>query len=280
MISVIIPYYNPDGRADTEQLLYRAVQSVVDSLNGSCQYQVIVVDDGSFRIATGLPAHFSGKPIHLECARHGCLGAARNRGLELAQGDLVSFLDADDVYLPASFRQCVQQMEQSDSQALSFRMIESFSPAMPSDSGKADAFAAEVMTGDKFMRTGNLFASSCLYIFRKQFLKDNRLCFVEGKTAEDEEFTPRMLTLCQKLTVSEITAYVYCHRTGSITDTETPERLKARIANARFALGSLKGFRRQHQHIPHKGLDRKIATLQLDIQRLRFRIFRSYFRRK
>lgn len=273
MISVIIPYYNPDGDALTERLLYRAVGSVIDSLDGHCQYQVIVVDDGSFRIATGLPVHFTGKPVHLECARHGCLGAARNRGLELAQGTLVSFLDADDMYFPEGFRQCVQEMESSDAHALAFRHQDFYDETtlMKAMSSGESVDFHPIITGDRYMADGNLFASSCMYILRKEFLTENNLKFIEGQTAEDEEFTPRMLTLCHKLKTTDGNVYAYCHREGSITHTETPLKLSARISNAQLALRNLEIFRSTRPELPHAGLDRKITMLRIDILRLKVR---------
>jgi glycosyltransferase involved in cell wall biosynthesis len=61
--------------------------------------EVIVIDDGSTDNSLEVILSFDGQ-IRWETAanRGGC--AARNRGLELAQGELIQFLDADDLLNP------------------------------------------------------------------------------------------------------------------------------------------------------------------------------------
>lgn len=89
--SVIIPVYNG------ERYLAEAIRSVrAQTLR---PLEIIVVDDGSTDATPQVIADLavtSGVPV---CAiRQPNCGpaAARNRGLELAQGDLIAFLDADD----------------------------------------------------------------------------------------------------------------------------------------------------------------------------------------
>ena len=87
-ISVIVPVYN--GAATLAEAL--------DSI--ACQthppQEIIVVDDGSTddtaRVAAGFP-----QVRYVYQVNRG-VAAARNVGLELAQGDVVAYLDADDVW--------------------------------------------------------------------------------------------------------------------------------------------------------------------------------------
>ncbi|MBI5582840.1 MAG: glycosyltransferase [Deltaproteobacteria bacterium] len=91
LISVIIPTYN---RAP---LVVEAVDSV---LAQSCRdFELIVIDDGSTDDTEARLALLRGRLHYLRQERSG-VSAARNRGLALASGEWVAFLDSDDLWLP------------------------------------------------------------------------------------------------------------------------------------------------------------------------------------
>ena len=90
--SIIIPLYN---KAD---FVTAAIQSV---LNQSHQnFEVIVVDDGSIDDGASRVRAIHDHRIKLIQQANSGVSCARNQGIELAKGDLVCFLDADDWYLP------------------------------------------------------------------------------------------------------------------------------------------------------------------------------------
>jgi glycosyltransferase involved in cell wall biosynthesis len=91
-ITCIIPVHNG------ENYLAEAIQSVLDQTVSV--YEIIVVDDGSTDGTSDVVATFA-SPVRL--VRHArALGpaAARNRGIEEAEGDFVTFLDHDDLWVP------------------------------------------------------------------------------------------------------------------------------------------------------------------------------------
>ncbi|HXW84388.1 MAG TPA: glycosyltransferase family A protein, partial [Candidatus Binataceae bacterium] len=60
---------------------------------------IIVIDDGSTD-GTRQVAEGFGPRLTYRARANGGAGAARNSGLELAQGEILCFLDADDLWLP------------------------------------------------------------------------------------------------------------------------------------------------------------------------------------
>lgn len=92
-ISVVLPVFN------RVQVLPRAIESVLAQTFPD--FELIVVDDGS-RDGTGeLLARLSDRRVRvISVDRNRGACAARNRGIEEAQGDILCFLDSDDVYLP------------------------------------------------------------------------------------------------------------------------------------------------------------------------------------
>jgi len=90
-VSVVIPCFNQ------AHFLPRALTSLVEQHYS--ELQVIVVDDGS-DVQIVLPSEDWPFQLVLHRQANQGLAAARNTGLQLAEGRLVKFLDADDILLP------------------------------------------------------------------------------------------------------------------------------------------------------------------------------------
>ena len=88
LVSVIIPVYNYD------RYLAEAIESVLNQTYQ--QLEVIVVDDGSTDQSGEVARSFAGRGVRYCHQLHAGIGPARNKGVELAQGDYIAFLDADD----------------------------------------------------------------------------------------------------------------------------------------------------------------------------------------
>ncbi|APW59898.1 glycosyltransferase family 2 protein [Paludisphaera borealis] len=90
-VSVVIPSYNR-GRLLTQTIDSVLRQTVVPS-------EIIVVDDGSTDDTEARLVPYAGRIHYIRQDNQG-VSAARNRGLRKASGQLIAFLDADDVWHP------------------------------------------------------------------------------------------------------------------------------------------------------------------------------------
>jgi glycosyltransferase involved in cell wall biosynthesis len=90
LVSIIIPVYN------CERYLGEAIESVLSQTYR--MIEVIVVDDGSTDGSGNVAKRF-GLPVKYTFQANGGTGAARNRGVELAQGKFLAFLDQDDLWI-------------------------------------------------------------------------------------------------------------------------------------------------------------------------------------
>jgi len=99
-VSVVIPCYN------AEKWIARSIQSVLDQHHVTVE--IIVIDDGSADNSLEIIKTF-GDRVRWKTGPN--LGAcrARNCGLELASGDFILFLDADDYIEPDSLAEWVAQ---------------------------------------------------------------------------------------------------------------------------------------------------------------------------
>ncbi len=92
LVSVIIPTYN------RRALVREAVASVC--AQQGAEVELIVVDDGSTDgTATALAGEGAGCMRILRTAHRG-VAAARNAGVAASRGELIAFLDSDDLWLP------------------------------------------------------------------------------------------------------------------------------------------------------------------------------------
>lgn len=88
-ISVIIPVHNGD------RYLAAAIDSVLAQSHPA--FEIIVIDDGSIDHSSTIAQSY-GASVRYEYQSQQGAGAARNRGVELAMGDFLAFLDADDLW--------------------------------------------------------------------------------------------------------------------------------------------------------------------------------------
>ena len=91
-VSVIIPLYNKG------KYIARALDSVFSQTYQD--YEVIVVDDGSTDNGPEIVKQYNDPRLRLIHQENAGPGAARNKGISESKGEFLSFLDADDEWLP------------------------------------------------------------------------------------------------------------------------------------------------------------------------------------
>lgn len=89
-VSVIIPAFNASAT------IVAAIESALGQTLSDLE--VIVIDDGSVDDTGALLASIHDSRVRLLCQDHGGVARARNRGLEVARGKFITFLDADDMW--------------------------------------------------------------------------------------------------------------------------------------------------------------------------------------
>jgi glycosyltransferase involved in cell wall biosynthesis len=103
-VSIIVPLYNKEPW----------IKRALDSIAGQTfeDFEVIVVDDGSTDQGPQFVAAYSDPRFRLVQQQNAGPGSARNRGIAEAQGEILSFLDADDEWLPDYLEDSLQFLDQ------------------------------------------------------------------------------------------------------------------------------------------------------------------------
>ena len=144
LLSVIIPVWNG------EQYLADAITSVLEQGYAPCE--IIVVDDGSTDKTAKIAADFKDHVKYIYQSNQGP-AAARNKGLEIARGGIIGFLDADDQWQQKSLAVMLEGMEQS--------------PETEIVMGKVRLWRLKEDKSEEFSEPGIAFCNGCA-LFRKE----------------------------------------------------------------------------------------------------------------
>lgn len=216
-LSIVIPIYN------VRDYLASCIDSV---LLPECEdYEIVLVNDGSTddsgRIAAAYAARCPEK-VRLITTENGGLGAARNVGLEHANGDFVFFLDSDDKLAEGALAEILAELT-PDRDMLIFDFL----------SVNPDGSVIEHMAGCG--KTGAVslaeypdlllaYPSGCNKICRRSLFLDSGIRFPGRVWYEDLRTIPKLYTLTDRIFAAGKAWYLYLLRPGSITNSAKLQR--------------------------------------------------------
>lgn len=120
-VSVVLPVY------DRERYVGEAIESVLGQTYPV--HELIVVDDGSTDGSVAVAERHARRGVTILRRANGGIGAARNTGIAAVTGDLVAFIDSDDVWLPDKLARQVDVLRADDGVQLVFgHLVEFLSP--------------------------------------------------------------------------------------------------------------------------------------------------------
>lgn len=209
--SVIIPVYN------AENYIERAISSVFRQIDVTVQ--LIVIDDGSIDHSGQICKSLlnTSDCIYLSHENKG-QSAARNEGLQIAEGKYIFFLDADDCLIDNCLKKIYARMEDNRLDVLAFNILEE------RENGKVGVMPfpiqihdGEVISGEEYlMKYGyQVTVPVWNYAFKRSFLREGGFLFREGYFHEDCEFTAHYFPYIRRL--SYINEAFYKHNFTSIS---------------------------------------------------------------
>ena len=217
-LSIIIPMYK------VEDYIAECLQSILrqDYRKIGFDYELILVDDGSpdncVKVAQSI---LSRLPYKLIRQSNQGLSMARNAGLEVATGEFVWFVDADDWISDDSFSALVG-IDTTDLDAIAINARDAVEGAVPridfGDTAGSVVSGLEALMSDKFSYCGPF------TIYRREFLNRHSLRFFPGVFHEDNEFTPRAYYYARRIYQLDRVLYHVRINMQSITRCVNPKR--------------------------------------------------------
>jgi teichuronic acid biosynthesis glycosyltransferase TuaG len=107
LISIIMPAYN------VERYIAAAIQSVLDQTYH--KWELIVIDDGATDATADIVRDFVSSDSRIRCiSQHNQkLAKARNAGIKQSRGELVAFLDSDDLWIREKLELQVKALQET-----------------------------------------------------------------------------------------------------------------------------------------------------------------------
>lgn len=216
LISVIIPVYK------VEAYLPACIDSILSQTFSD--FELILVDDGSPDACGAMCDGYAREDsrirvIHQE---NGGLSAARNAGLDIAEGEYVTFVDSDDVIAPDCLQLFTEVAGETDADVVVGSYIEF------SDDSDLKGIWAQLEVKKNYQIENRYNACEALYLgkaempinavgklYKAGVIGSQR--FPVGRIHEDQVFVPRIIYAASGIAILDRAVYGYRHNEDGIT---------------------------------------------------------------
>lgn len=244
-ISVVIPAYN------CEKYIGRCINSLINQ--HGAELEIIVVNDGSTDGTLKELEQFKDL-ITVKSIENSGASAARNVGLECANGDFLMFVDSDDYLCENAIERLVGVQAENDADIVRFRYEYVYS-----DGSKLVPLSQlcenSYITKEDFPRLvyplflkGIYLNSVCMSLFKRKIVEGMRFR-TDMSTAEDAVFSLGAFTKAQSVQVVSDIIYKYYQSNEGLTGKGLSVRKKY-ADNFRFAAESAKHLKEWGMNTP------------------------------
>lgn len=216
IISIIVPIYNVD------QYLDKCINSIINQTYKNIE--IILIDDGSTDNSLTICNNYSKqdsriKVIHKE---NGGLSDARNKGIEIAKGEYITFIDSDD-YVDLDYVEILYNTITKYEADISISTHRILFPNKTVDKYTFEEYVStkeEIL--DKLLYDDGIDTSAWGKLYKKFLFKDIR--FPKGRLFEDAATTYKLIDNANKIAVYSKPTYNYVIRENSISNVGFSEK--------------------------------------------------------
>lgn len=223
-LSFIIPLFN------ARSYIVPCIESILSQNIDKEIYEIIVIDDGS-NDDGGLIAKSYDQVLYYRQENKG-QSASRNKGIELARGEYLCFIDADDLLVAGSLNYCLNVAIENKLDLVTYDIIrcsiDQVKTVVPAISDSVD----KIMSGNDYLENYNFNNGPWWYLINKQSLGNQR--FVVDRYGEDGMFTTELLMRMKRVVHVNNQCYYYLKRPSSTTTRKNKEHLQKMIEDYLF----------------------------------------------
>lgn len=216
-VSVIVPVYN--GEAYLAECLDSILAQTYSDM------EIVVVDDGSTDGSGSMADNYAETDSRvrvLHCTNGG-LSVARNRGIDVATGDYVCFVDADDVLHPFMLSTLCSIALETGAEVCSCGFLRS-GCFKRNPEGELAVFDGVKAVEKILYQDDDVTMAAWAHLFDRR-LFDSGLRFRKGILYEDLELLHQLYFMADKVAHTSARLYYYRDTPGSIINTWSERRL-------------------------------------------------------
>lgn len=234
MISVIVPIYN------VELYLANCINSILRQTYE--KFELLLIDDGSTDNSGNICDDFADHDTRCKTIHQKNLGeaGARNTGLDIAKGEYIAFIDADDYvhpqYLEILYKMICENkceisvVEYENVQNMYYEISYGIKKCYNTKSLWQKKLIEELFSKTSFMTVWGK-------LYKRELLHEVR--FISREIALDVEFNSRVYQTAQKAVVADVKLYYWMNRSSSISRTLFSQRNIDAIDCYKFALDNI-----------------------------------------
>ena len=181
-VSVIIPVFNG------EKTIKRCINSVLNQTLR--EIEVIAVNDGSNDNTLGILKSYNDERLKIITVQNGGQGMARNKGLEIAKGEYVGFVDADDTINELMYETMYKKAALTNADMVQCAINDIKYDIIHKRPNISDEFVVITDSREyvrKYFYELKHTNEVCNKIFKMQFLKNNEVTFGDTKLIYSED---------------------------------------------------------------------------------------------
>lgn len=218
LISVIVPVYN------SEMYLAACLDSIISQTYRNLE--IIVINDGSTDFSLEIAQTYADKDdrIKVFSQDNAGLSEARNRGLSVATGDLITFVDSDDLLLPDAMEILNGVMLQTEADIVEGGIIsgDTIPKKIKKSSQKIDLFIPEEAIS-RVLYQKILLPSAWGKLYKSALFENIK--YSKGILYEDLDIFYKIYDRSARIAYIDYPVYFYRNSDGSIVNSWKPQRL-------------------------------------------------------
>ncbi len=217
MISVVVPIYN------SEATLKATIDSILAQTHKD--FELLLIDDGSTDDSVKICNAYADADSRIKVSLKNFVGgvaAARNRGIDLAQGDHISFVDSDDIIHPRMLEILYDEIIKTHSD-ISICNIKKVSSAEEIEYAKT-GYETQLLTSTaQIFQTASYRMSMCGRLYKSALVKAHKIA-LNAHSNEDVTYNIELLVSNHlKVCLIKQDMYFYVNNRSSLTHTVTKD---------------------------------------------------------
>ena len=230
-VTIVVPVYNSA----------RSIQRCLDSLlvQSECSIQVVCVNDGSTDDSLNVLrqiAQADDRVLVIDQENAG-VSCARNAGIDVAEGETVFFVDADDYIDAQTVERVLHAMESADAEAAVFGGVCEPADAAPNASSTHAAQAVPRARDPQLLFHSNAQPYACRAAFSRELLNREGIRFAPGLAlGEDVVFQFAAYALARRTVVMPDKFYHYVMESESATHEFNSAEARAKKLDAHMKM--------------------------------------------